>query len=130
MKINKLVADMRNVDVRFRVIQKGEVREIESRDGKLLKLSEVEVGDETGRIFLTLWDTSIDLLEEGDIGEVKNGFIKVIRDELRLNIGKYGELVKIEEDADFVEAKDIPNEFNKPPVDYRPPYKRGHQKRR
>ncbi|MHA1212994.1 MAG: OB-fold nucleic acid binding domain-containing protein, partial [Candidatus Heimdallarchaeota archaeon] len=71
MKISKLLADMRNVDVRFRVIKIGEIREISSRDGKVLNLSEVEVGDETGRIYLTLWDQSIELLNENDMGEVK-----------------------------------------------------------
>ncbi|NHJ47169.1 MAG: single-stranded DNA-binding protein [Asgard group archaeon] len=130
MKIANLVADMRNVDVRFRVISKGETREINSRDGKTLNLSEVEVGDETGRIYLTLWNSSIDLLEIGEIAEVKNGFIKVVRDELRLNVGKYGELQKVEDDKDFVEEKDIPNEFKKPPEDYQPPYKKRYQKRR
>ena len=53
MKIVDLKADMRNIDVLFRVITKGEIREIQSRDGKELKLSEVEVGDSTGRIFLS-----------------------------------------------------------------------------
>jgi ssDNA-binding replication factor A large subunit len=47
MKIANLVADMRNVDVRFRVLKKGEIKEISSRDGKTLQLSEVEVGDDS-----------------------------------------------------------------------------------
>ncbi|MHA1557181.1 MAG: hypothetical protein ACTSPM_09640 [Candidatus Heimdallarchaeota archaeon] len=42
MKISKLLADMRNVDIRFRVIKKGEPREISSADGKELQLAEVE----------------------------------------------------------------------------------------
>jgi replication factor A1 len=129
MKIANLVADMRNVDVRFRVLKKGEIKEISSRDGKTLQLSEVEVGDDSGRIYLTLWNSSIELLSEGDIAEVKNGFIKVVRNELRLNVGKYGELIKVEEDKEFVPEKDIPNTFQKPPEDYRPPYKKKYQKR-
>lgn len=129
MKIVNLKADMRNIDIRFRVISKGEIREIISGDGKELRLSEVEVGDETGRIYLTLWDQNIDLINDGDIGEVRNGFIKVIRSELRLNIGKYGELVKIEEDAEFPETEKIPNNFPKPPDYYRPPFKRKYKRR-
>ena len=120
LKIIDLKADMRNVDIRFRVIQKGEMKEITNRVGKTLNLSEVEVGDETGRIYLTLWDEGIELLEIGDVGEVKNGFIKVIRGELRLNIGKYGKLEKIE-DKDFPPIDKLPEEFAKPPEDYRPP---------
>jgi len=129
MKINKLLADMRNVDIRFRVIKKGEPREISSADGKELQLAEVEVGDDTGRIFLTLWDKSIEMLDEGDIGEVKNGFIKVIRNELRLNVGKYGELVKVEDAKDFVVSEKIPSDFPVPPDDYKPKFKKRHQKR-
>ncbi|TFG00197.1 MAG: hypothetical protein EU542_08295 [Promethearchaeota archaeon] len=115
---------MRNLDIRFRVIDKGEIKEISTRNGKELKLAEVEVGDETGRIFLTLWEDSIDELDNGDIAEVRNGYIKVIRDELRLNVGKYGELEKIEDAEDFVAVDDIPNKFNQPPADYVPPYRR------
>ena len=129
MKINQLQADMRNVDIRFRVIKKGEIREIASKDGKELKLSEVEVGDDTGRIFLTLWDQSIELLDEGEIGDVKNGFIKVIRNELRLNVGKYGELHKVEDAKDFVEIDKIPDTFPVPPEDYKPKFKKRSQRR-
>ncbi|HUT81587.1 MAG TPA: hypothetical protein VMZ29_10330 [Candidatus Bathyarchaeia archaeon] len=129
MKINQLKADMRNVDIRFRVIKKGEIREISSQNGKELNLSEVEVGDDTGRIYLTLWDQFIETLLEGDIGEVKNGFIKVVRDELRLNIGKYGELLKIENADEIPSIDKIPNEFAKPPEGYKPAYKPKYRKR-
>ena len=89
----------------------------------------MEVGDDTGRIYLTLWDQSIDMLNEGDIGEVKNGFIKVIRNELRLNVGKYGELLKIEDAKEFIEIDKIPDNFPTPPEDYKPKYKKRYQKR-
>jgi replication factor A1 len=127
MEIKELKADMRNVDIRFRVIDKGEIKEISTRDGKELQLAEVEVGDESGRIYLTLWDKSIEELDEGDIAEVKNGFIKVIRNELRLNVGKYGKLIKID-DQEFVKASDIPDFFPQPPEGYRPPYRRKYRK--
>jgi ssDNA-binding replication factor A large subunit len=129
MKIVDLKADMRNVDIKFRVIEKGEIRVIESRDGKELNLAEVEVGDGTGRIYLTLWDQSIELLENDDLGEVRNGFIKVVRNELRLNIGKYGELSKLDEDDDIPPSGKIPNNFPKPPEDYRPPFKKKQRRR-
>ncbi|MEA2070755.1 MAG: hypothetical protein U9O98_05630 [Asgard group archaeon] len=129
MKIIDLQADMRNVDISFRVIKKGEIREITTRNGKKLNLSEVEVGDESGRIILTLWDKSIDQVEEGKLYIVKNGFIKVIRNELRLNIGKYGKLEEYEIAEDFVKEEDVPQEFPEPPNNYRPPRKR-YSKRR
>jgi len=124
LNIKDLQADMRNVDIRFRVVKKGEIKTVQSRDGKELTLSEVEVGDSTGRIILTLWDQFIQMLDEGDVAEVRNGFVKVIRSELRLNVGKYGELVKIEDADDFVEITDIPDFFPKPPENYRPSYRR------
>lgn len=129
MKIAQLQADMRNIDIRFRVLKKGEIREVSSNDGKELRLSEVEVGDETGRIYLTLWDQSIELLNEGDIGEVKNGFIKVVRSELRLNVGKYGELQKIDKDKEFISKDKIPDAFPLPPEDYKPKYKKRFYKK-
>ena len=129
MKIAQLQADMRNIDIRFRVLKKGEIREIASRDGKELKLSEVEIGDDTGRIYLTLWDQSIVLLDEGDIGEVKNGFIKVVRNELRLNVGKYGELLKVDNDKEFIALDKIPENFPKPPENYKPKFRKRQYKK-
>ncbi|MFW9924805.1 MAG: single-stranded DNA-binding protein [Candidatus Thorarchaeota archaeon] len=124
MKINQLQADMRNVDIKFRVVKKGEIREIQSGDGKSLKLSEVIVGDDTGKIYLTLWDQSIELLKEGEIGMVKNGFIKVVRNELRLNVGKYGELIKVEKQEEFPKLEEIPESYPKVPSDYKPQFKK------
>jgi replication factor A1 len=50
------------------------------------------VGDETGSVYLTLWDDNITKINEGDTVNVKNGYINLFRGNMRLNIGRYGTL--------------------------------------
>ncbi len=54
------------------------------------------VGDETGCIYLNLWDDNIEKAKEGDTLNIKNGYINLFRGNMRLNIGRYGsfEIVK------------------------------------
>ncbi len=48
------------------------------------------VGDETGCLYMTLWDDKIDAINEGATMSITNGYINLFRGNMRLNIGKYG----------------------------------------
>lgn len=93
MKVSDLRPRSRSVNMLIKVLEKGEVREIESRrDGSKHKISEAKVGDETAIVLLTLWDELIDKVEAGKVYQVKNGYTTLFRGNIRLNIGRYGEL--------------------------------------
>jgi replication factor A1 len=98
IKVSDLGPRSRNVNMNVKVVEKGEVREIESRrDGSTHTVSESKVGDETGIVLLTLWDDSIDKIEEGKEYQIKNGYTTLFRGNIRLNIGRYGELEESKE---------------------------------
>jgi len=115
MKVGDLSATSRNVNVKVKVVSIGEERTVSSRiDDRTHRVAEALVGDETGTILMTLWDDNIDLLreKEGSTILVKNGYIGVFRNSLRLNLGRYGsiedsseEITEVNEENNLSEQK-------------------------
>lgn len=96
----------RGVTIRVRVLRKASARIVRTRDGKEHKVVDVMVGDGTGTTTLVLWDEMADQVSEGDIVDIRNGYVKKFKGRLLLNVGKYGELVKVEDD-EFLTAERI-----------------------
>jgi replication factor A1 len=92
-KVGELTPDSRAVNVLAKVVSKSEIRNIASgRDGAAHRVCDALVGDETGVIYLTLWDDNIEKINDGDTISVKNGYVNLFRGNMRLNIGRYGTL--------------------------------------
>jgi len=92
-KVGDLTTQSKAVNVTAKVVSKTEIREIPmGRDGSPHKVSDALVGDETGVVYLTLWDDNIEKINEGDSIRVENGYVTLFKGNIRLNIGKYGKL--------------------------------------
>lgn len=96
----------RGVTIRVRVLDKGDTRMVKTRDGKEHRVVDVVVGDGTGITTLVLWDDRVDQVSEGDIIDIRNGYVNRFKGRLRLNVGKNGELERVE-DAKFLKAEQI-----------------------
>jgi replication factor A1 len=108
-KVGELSPSSRAVNVLAKIVSKTEVRNIAAgRDGEPHKVSDALVGDETGCIYLTLWDDNIEKVNEGDTINVKNGYVNLFRGNMRLNVGRYGTL----EIADQAIAGEVNTENN------------------
>ena len=74
-------------------------------------MSNLAVGDPTGRIRVTLWDQQADLVEEftdGQSVEVVDGYVKERDGNLELHVGSRGAVDEIEETIEYVpETTDI-----------------------
>ena len=91
VKINELTPNSKAVNVIAKVVSKGEVRSTTSgRDYTAHRVVDALVGDETGCVYLNLWDDNIDKAKEGDVLSIKNGYVNLFRGNIRLNIGRYG----------------------------------------
>lgn len=92
-KIGELTPASRAVNVIAKVVSKSEIRNIAAgRDGAPHRVCDALVGDETGCVYLTLWDDNIEKVNEGETISVKNGYVSLFRGNMRLNIGRYGTL--------------------------------------
>ncbi len=93
VKVAELNPSSRSVNVKAKVVSKSEVRSIATgRDGAPHNVCDALVGDETGCVYLTLWDDNIEKVSEGDTINVGNGYVTLFRGNMRLNIGRYGTL--------------------------------------
>jgi replication factor A1 len=97
VKVSDLQPYSKQVNTTVKIVQKGEARETVSRqDGTTHRVLDALVGDETGAIYMTLWDDNIDKVNEGDSVTVKNGYVRPFKGSMRLNIGRYGSLEQAE----------------------------------
>ncbi|MHA2142859.1 MAG: hypothetical protein ACXADC_14760 [Candidatus Thorarchaeota archaeon] len=96
--IAELRPRMKNITITFKVLEKGEEREVSSRrDMTTHRVLDAIVGDSTGTVAVPLWDDTIDAVEAEKTYLLKNGYTGLFRGNLRLNVGKYGELSDSEE---------------------------------
>ncbi len=102
LKIENILPDMRNVDVKARVASVFEPREFQ-RNGKTGKVANVTLSDDTGTIRLPLWNDEIGIIEstglsQGDLVEVTGAWSKRdnYRDTAELRLGKRGKITKLE----------------------------------
>ncbi|UCD26886.1 MAG: hypothetical protein JSV75_01825 [Candidatus Bathyarchaeota archaeon] len=97
VKIEKLTTSSREVNTIVKVVSKSEVRNVTGRDYSVHRVADALVGDETGCIYLTLWDDNIDRVKEEATLQVTNGYVNLFRGNMRLNTGRYGSFEVLEE---------------------------------
>ncbi len=109
-QVSELRPRMKSVNISFKVVEKGEAREVTSRrDGETHRVLDATVGDSTGIVLLSLWDDSIDTVEVDKTYRLENGYTSLFQGHLRLNIGRYG---KIEEAETPIEEVDTENDLS------------------
>ena len=91
VKIGNLTQYSRKVYTVAKVISKTEEREVTSRsDMSSHRVAEALVADDTGSIYLTLWDDVLDQVEDDMILNIKDAYVNLFRGSMRLNLGRYG----------------------------------------
>jgi len=97
VKIEKLTPNSREVNTIVKVVSKSQVRNVTGRDYSIRRVADALVGDETGCVYMTLWEDNIDKINEEATVRITNGYINLFRGNMRLNIGKYGSFEILEE---------------------------------
>ncbi len=98
VKIEQLKVGSRAINTIVKVDSKSEVREVFSRrDGSTNRVVDALVGDETACLYLTLWNESVDGVNEGDTLKIKNAYITLFKGSMRLNLGRYGSFEVLED---------------------------------
>ncbi len=114
--IEALTLGQSDVSLRGLVLGTDTVRTFDRDDGSQGKVSNLTLGDETGRIRVTLWDDRAERAGELDPGtavEVVDGYVRERDGDLELHVGDRGALDEIDEtveyepDATAIESVDI-----------------------
>lgn len=95
MDIRDLKPGMDHVNMKVKVSNISESKQITTGAGVEHEIVELEVQDETGSMTLVLWNDKIISIKAGDTLEIKNGFVTSFKGVWRINVGKYGDVVKI-----------------------------------
>ncbi len=103
--VENLSLGISNVNLVGKVLDTDSVRTFDRDDGSEGKVSNLTLGDETGRIRVTLWDEQADRateLEADDTVEVVDGYVRERDGNLELHVGNRGALEEVDEDVEYV----------------------------
>jgi len=93
LRIRDLRDGMRRVDIVAKVIEKSEIREVQSRSGdETYRVADTVISDGSGTVKLVLWNRQIDQVNIDDMVRIENGYTKSFRGEIQVNVGRYGTL--------------------------------------
>lgn len=95
MNISELKPGMDRVNIKVKVLNISEPKQIITGTGIKHDILEGEIEDETGSIMLVLWNERILSIKVGDTLQIENGFVSSFKGKWRINIGKYGDVTKI-----------------------------------
>jgi len=100
-----------DVNVRGVVLDTGSIRTFDRDDGTEGRVSNLTLGDETGRVRVTLWDERADTVEHVEAGEsveVVDGYVRERDGSLELHVGSRSEIDELDEAVEFTpDATDI-----------------------
>jgi replication factor A1 len=109
--IDSLTLGQSDVNLRGVVLDSDSIRTFDRDDGTEGRVSNLALGDETGRVRVTLWDDKADLADELDAGqsiEIIDGYVRERDGNLELHVGERSEIDELDEAVEFVpDATDI-----------------------
>lgn len=105
-KIDDLEEDDSNIRIVARIIDIQEPNEFQKQDGTLSILRNMEIGDDTGIIRITLWNEQAEnSYEVGEALKIENPRVTFRNDRLELSINNSTKIVKATDD----DLKDLPS---------------------
>ncbi|QSG13110.1 Single-stranded DNA-binding replication protein A (RPA), large (70 kD) subunit or related ssDNA-binding protein [Halapricum desulfuricans] len=102
--VDSLSMGQSDVNVRGIVLDTESVRTFDRDDGSEGRVANLTLGDESGRIRVTLWDDRADRAEELEAGtpvEVVDGYVRERDGSLELHVGDRGAVEAIDDEIDF-----------------------------
>ncbi|TQQ81956.1 single-stranded DNA binding protein [Halonotius roseus] len=110
-RVEDLSMGLSDVNLKGTILDVGSVRTFDRDDGSEGQVSNLSVGDPTGRIRVTLWDEQAPLVSEftdGQSVEIVDGYVKERDGSLELHVGSRGAVETIDEDIEYIpETTDI-----------------------
>ena len=110
-RVEDLSLGASDVDLVGQVLDTDSIRTFDRDDGSEGRVANLTLGDETGRVRVTLWDDKADLADEfeaGEVVEVGDGYVREREGDLELHVGDRGTVERVDEEVEYVpETTDI-----------------------
>src|SRR6056297_52851 len=110
-RVEDLTLGLSDVNLKGKILDVGTVRTFDRNDSSEGRVSNIAVGDPTGRIRVTMWDEKADRVEDlqsGESVEIVDGYVKERDGSLELHVGSRGAVEPLDEEIEYVpETADI-----------------------
>ncbi len=107
VKISEVKNSMNSLNMIGKIIDMGTVRTFQRKDGTAGKVRNITIGDDTGKIRLTLWDAKADApdFKAGDTVEIMNAYAREnsFSNQTELQLGSGGNMAKSSTVVDYSE---------------------------
>jgi len=91
MNISELKSGSSKVEIECEIVSIDTTREI-NKYGRMLRVANATIKDDSGTMTLTLWNEDIDKVKAGDKIKIENGYVNEFQNKLQLTRGKFGTL--------------------------------------
>jgi replication factor A1 len=95
MKISELKPGDGNVSVEGTIVGLEPPREL-NKMGRVLRVTNATLKDDSGSITIVLWNDNINKVQEGSFVNVENGYVNSWQNQMQLTLGKFGKLTVVE----------------------------------
>lgn len=92
MNIFDVTTGTKKINVQGKIQSKGEVRNVNLKDGGTNQTCEAALSDNTGTIKLVLWGAECSYVKVGDTVNIENGYSSDYKGVTQLAVGKFGKL--------------------------------------
>ncbi|MET1160316.1 MAG: single-stranded DNA-binding protein [Thermoprotei archaeon] len=113
IRIIDLKPNLENIHVKGRVLEASPPRIIQTRKGART-ISNALIGDESGRVELTLWGMKAGTIKKGEVIEIIGAWTSVFKGRVQLNAGKSSTINKLD-DSEAPAEENIPEDMPKAP---------------
>jgi replication factor A1 len=97
MQISEILPEMTNISIRARILSIQIPQSVRSKSGKQLRVAEAILGDNSGRIPLTLWQNQIYKVKTNQVVDLKDCYASQYLGITKLTLGRNGTLEVIED---------------------------------
>ncbi len=99
---------MNDINLAARILDIADVRTFQNKKGGTGKVCNITIGDETGKIRMTLWNEKVELLEGLEVDdniEIVGGYSKVnnFNDQVEVQVGNNSSIRKTDKEVDYYE---------------------------
>ena len=98
MKIRELKPNQSIVNLDAEVVSIGETKSF-TRFGRVIRVANAKIKDDSGETSLTLWNTEIDEVKPNTKVRITNGFVKEFQGEVTVTAGKFGKIEVLDGEA-------------------------------
>jgi replication factor A1 len=90
--IQNLRRGMKKINLKAEVLETSEPKIVNTQYGSRVKVTDLWVADETGKVKLCLWGEQENLPSVGDMVQIKGASVRTFKGDNLLSLGRYGTL--------------------------------------